>query len=81
MTSIGKNIIAAIRIRPESIENLSKGLVADTEKNSIDIAVAQNKYSFVFDKVFDSLSTQNDIFYGSKSIIDSAIFGQNGTIL
>lgn len=54
----------------------------DPQRVAIKSSAESNKYKFSFDRIFDTQSTQQEVYeYSAKSIVESVLEGFNGTIL
>uniref|UniRef100_A0A914EA56 Kinesin-like protein n=1 Tax=Acrobeloides nanus TaxID=290746 RepID=A0A914EA56_9BILA len=69
-------IRVAVRVRPNHYENESELIVRVTGDRNLYL----DRKEFTFDKVFNSETTQDEIFNFARPIIDGFIEGYNGTI-
>ena len=75
-------IAVAIRIKPEDNLTLSKSISLDLSENVIDISVGGVQYEFPCDKIFNSASSQEDIFTScGLKVINGVLDGFNATVL
>lgn len=77
---MSSSIVVAIRVKPEEDNQLCSHL--KIQPKNIHIHVNSVEYEFVFDKVFDSSTSQEQIFQDCGiNVIENVLDGFNGTIL
>eukprot|EP00043_Microstomoeca_roanoka_P025719 m.9628 g.9628 ORF g.9628 m.9628 type:complete len:990 (-) comp5785_c0_seq1:25-2994(-) len=80
----GGNVRVVCRFRPQLENELSRGGVniASIDSSGSTVTInGQRQASFTFDRVFDGLSSQDEVYeYAARPIVEDVLKGYNGTI-